>query len=264
MGTGTYLDEDEEPDLDWDDDEPVESDLTPTTLAPRAIGTLVDLDRHREAFRRKWPPPYREPGTEAFVEQRKWKNPPPPTVPCRDATAAEMCDEVRKAFRGALFHHLQVRVTYAQSGIERRGKDKGKCRCGATVPLYVDTGLLYAHNVPAGEKVACTGRRLNYSKVCATCGQKAKELAKGGLSRHYLKQEAVPCDTSEPDEVVPGDLLPPTESVVVRIKGLGVGAWRRTQPANWKFDVAYLRMPEMWKQVGADEFQRACALGRVQ
>lgn len=197
-------------------------------------------------FERNWPEPYREPGTAGFPTK---PGPPPPLVPCRDATEKEVCDEARRAANNAEANGWPVRVTYSQGGRERSSRPRGKCPCGATPGLYVEDGRMYDHNVP--NTVNCPGKVVQFER-CRDCGTKVKATRAGTAAAH--KPPVAKCQHSgrEPEDVLPGALLPPVHAVAVRIRGLGVGLWIKDA-----FDTAFLVEGGQLRRVGADEFQQA-------
>lgn len=211
-----------------------------------------------DAFKRTWPDPYIEPGTPAFPRPAP---PPPPLVPCRDATAADGApDEAVRAATRAEGGGWPVRVTYAQGGEWIIGGDKGKCICGAVVRLYVDTGFMFKHSPPtSAEKVACTGGYRTAEGLCSRCQQRTTLLKKGGMGKHYLKPATVLCEHVEaPHENLGKEKFEPDASIAVRVEGLGFGLWVK-HLGEWGFDLAYLRDRDAWRKVAADEFQAACA-----
>lgn len=209
-----------------------------------------------DLFRRDWPPPYVEPGTPGFPRPAP---PSPPLVRCRDATAAETPDEARRAADNAHAAGWTVRVTYGQGGTWILGSRKGKCYCGTVVRLYKETGFMMAHRPPPPtQKIACAGGYRNFDGNCSACGQSVRLLKNGGLGKHYLKFRLDPCTHVEgPKEDLGVEKFEPDASTAVRIARLGWGLWVR-HLGEWAFDIAYLCDRDVWRKVGATEFQAAC------
>lgn len=218
------------------------------------IGIPVIREKHPGLFNRKWPEPYREPGTDAFPR----KPPAPaPSVMCREVTDEPIPDAASKAAERARAAGYDVRVTYACGPPRGVGPTKGRCVCGALVRIYKEAQTMFPHVVPDSEvKEPCPSTEMVWQGggTCKKCGKVVKALKKGGISKHYIITPARQCEHSyqSPHELVPGEEVKGIESFAVRVDGVGTGVWM-----DGDFEFATLRSGTHWRMVGADEFQLA-------
>jgi len=250
---------------DLDDDHGLVVEEIPRYASPPravALGVPVDIEEHREAFRRKSYP--------GVVEKAATKETPPPLVPKRTALPEEIPAEAGRAAAALRARGLEVWVTFAQGGAWRKGVDRGECStCGATPRVMaeekrdLETGaVLQAHNRPRGPRCPGGSTRLEQGRLeCATCGMAvAKTRADGRVSPHDVP--LVACPDQRATRLIPGEPRPPATSIAVRaLPHTGVAVWD-TEPGSkgvvGKFDFAFVVHGRYLVKSSAAEFQRAC------